>query len=70
LHARDAIDAALLFESEAELEQALYHIIGNYHLRVLVLSREEADPFGRMQDLRPIPSAFVAFGTAQELTEV
>ncbi len=36
LYARDAIDAALLFETETELDQSLYHIIGNYHLRVLV----------------------------------
>ncbi len=36
LYARDAIDAALLFETETELDQSLYHIIGNYRLRVLV----------------------------------
>ncbi len=52
LHARNAIDAALLFETESELDQSLYHIIGNYHLRVLVLSRAEEDPFRRMEDLR------------------
>lgn len=70
LYKRDAIDAALLFESESELDQSLYHIIGNYNLRVLVVSMEENDPFGRMSNLRPVPSAFVAFGTTQELTTV
>ena len=70
LYKRDAIDAALLFESESELDQSLYHIIGNYNLRVLVVSMEETDPFSRMSNLRPVPSAFVAFGTTSELTTV
>lgn len=70
LFAREAIDAALLFESETELDQSLYHIIGNYHLRVLVLSMTENKPFERMADLRPIPSAFVTFGTTQEQTKM
>jgi ionotropic glutamate receptor len=70
LYQRQAIDAALLFESGTELDQSLYYIIGNYHLRVLVLSAQEKDPYSRMSALRPVPSAFVAFGTTQELTKV
>ena len=70
LHAREAVDAALLFETEVDLDQSLYHIIGNFNLRVLVLSREETDPFARMKKLRPIPSAFVFFGTTKQATEI
>ncbi len=35
LYARDAVDAAFLFEKETELEQSLYQIVGNFHLRLL-----------------------------------
>ena len=48
------------------LSQSLYYIIGNYHLRVLVLSMQEKDPYSRMASLRPVPSAFVAFGSTRE----
>ena len=46
--------------------QSLYYIIGNYHLRVLVLSLQEKDPYFRMAGLRPVPSAFVAFGSTRK----
>ena len=48
------------------LSQSLYYIIGNYHLRVLVLSMQEKDPYSRMASLRPVPSAFIAFGSTRE----
>eukprot|EP00095_Tigriopus_kingsejongensis_P001374 snap_masked-scaffold1253_size52701-processed-gene-0.2 protein:Tk01374 transcript:snap_masked-scaffold1253_size52701-processed-gene-0.2-mRNA-1 annotation:"ionotropic receptor 8a" len=70
LYQRSAIDAALLFETEVELDQSLYHIIGHYRLRVLVLSMTEPTPFTRMSRLRPIPSAFVTFGTTQQQTKM
>ena len=90
LYRRGAIDAALLFETESELDQvccysdvfilydrciindsffdlkSLYYIIGNYRLRVLVLSLQEEDPYKRMADLRPVPSAFVALGSTRK----
>ena len=46
---RDAIDAALVFETETELDQSLYFIVGNYELRILVLSLDDTsrDPFER-----------------------
>lgn len=89
LYRRGAIDAALLFETESELDQvccywdvllydrcimndssfdakSLYYIIGNYRLRVLVLSMQEEDPYKRMADLRPVPSAFVALGSTRK----
>ena len=46
--------------------QSLYYIIGNYHIRVLVLSMQEKAPYTRMANLRPVPSAFVAFGSTRE----
>ena len=61
LSKREAIDAALVFETEAELDQSLYFIIGNYELRILVLSLDDTsrDPYERLKKLRPIPTAFV-----------
>ena len=69
---RDAIDAALVFETESELDQSLYFIIGNYELRILVLSLDDKsrDPFDRLLKLRPIPTAFVGFGTAKQLSSL
>ena len=46
--------------------KSLYYIIGNYRLRVLVLSMQEEDPYKRMADLRPVPSAFVALGSTRK----
>ena len=34
------------------------------------MSMNESDPFARMERLRPVPSAFVAFGTTQEVTQI
>ena len=47
--------------------KSLYYIIGNYRLRVLVLSMQEEDPYKRMADLRPVPSAFVALGSTRKV---
>lgn len=67
---RKANDVTLIFQSENELEQGLYHVAGNYNIRVLVISLDEVkrDPYERLRNLRPIPTAFAAFGTAQELS--
>jgi hypothetical protein len=34
LHDREAIDAALIFKTEQELDQSLYYLIGNSYIRV------------------------------------
>lgn len=67
---KGATDAALIFESEKDLDQSLYFIIGNYELRVLVLSLDDParDPYERLSKLRPIPTAYAAFGSAQGLS--
>ena len=33
LHDREAIDAALIFKTESELDQSLYWLIGNSYIR-------------------------------------
>ncbi len=72
LYQREALDSALIFQTETELDQSLYYIIGNYEMRVLVISLDETDrdPYQRLVDLRPVPTAFVAFGTAEDLSAI
>ena len=38
LHDREAIDAALIFKTEQELDQSLYYLIGNSYIRVHAIS--------------------------------
>ena len=38
---RDAIDAALLYETESQLDQSLYYLIGNSYVRVVVIDANE-----------------------------
>ncbi len=41
-------------------------------MRVLVISLDETDrdPYKRLVDLRPVPTAFVAFGSAKDLSDI
>ena len=66
------MDVALIFQSEMELDQSLYFIVVNYEIRVLVMSLDEPnkDPYERLKDLRPIPTAYAAFGTAEGLSQL
>ena len=72
LSQRNALDAALIFQNEVELDQSLYFIIENYDLRILVMSLDdpERDVYDRLANVRPLPTAFVAFGTAENLSEL
>lgn len=72
LSQRDALDAALIFQNEVELDQSLYFIIENYDLRILVMSLDdkERDVYERLKNVRPLPTAFVAFGTAENLSKL
>ena len=37
------MDAALIFQTEPELDQSLYFIVEDYEIRVLVMSLDEPD---------------------------
>ena len=69
---RDASYATLIFQSETELDQGLYFIVQNFNIRVLVMSLDDKkrDPFQRLKNLRPVPTAFAVFGTSQELSSL
>ena len=67
---RNALDAALVFERENEIDEALYWIIGNSYVRILVMSLEEEDTFTRIKNIRPAPSFYVVYGDSSTLETV
>jgi len=59
-------DAALIFHSEEELDQALYYMIGNSIIRIIVLNTLDEKNIKGLFDMRPTPSFHALFGgTAQ-----
>ena len=67
---RGAIDAALIFKTEAELDQSLYYLIGNSYVRVIVVSLDEADALNRLAKMRPSPSYYVAHGDTNTIVDI
>ena len=67
---RNAVDAALIFQNEEEIDEALYWIIGNSFVRILVMSLAESDTYSRIKNLRPAPSFYVVFGDSNTLQDV
>lgn len=70
LYDREAIDAALIFKTEAELDQSLYYLIGNSYIRVIVVNLEEADAMDRLAKMRPSPSHYIAHGTLPTIRDI
>ena len=62
----------MIFQTENELDESLYTIVTQFDIRVFVMSLDEPnrDPYQRLKNLRPIPTAFAAFGTAKELSNL
>ena len=56
---RGAVDAALIFGSEAELDESLYWIIGNSYLRIVVISPDAKQTLDqalqKLATMRPTP---------------
>jgi len=70
LRDRDAIDAALIFKDETDLDESLYWIIGNSYIRVIVVSLDQPDAFDRLAKMRPTPSYYIAHGDTDTLKTV
>lgn len=62
LRDREAMDAALLFETESQLDQSLYFLIGHSVIRVIVMELGEDGVMARLAKLRPAPSYYVVHG--------
>ena len=65
----EAVDAALIFKTEAELDQTLYFLIGNSYVRVMVIFLEEPGSLDRLSKMRPSPNYFLVYGTTATLTD-
>ena len=52
------------------MEQGLYQLIGNSYIRVLVVHLGETDALERLAKMRPSPNYYVAYGTAETMTNV
>ena len=66
----EAVDTALIFRTEAELDQTLHYLIGNSNLRVMVVDMEENDVITRLSKLRPSPSYYVAHGSTATVIDI
>ena len=65
----EAVDAALILKSEAELDQTLYFLIGNSYVRVMVIYMEEPGAIQRLAKMRPLPNYYVIYGTTSTITD-
>ncbi|XP_066943797.1 ionotropic receptor 25a-like isoform X1 [Macrobrachium rosenbergii] len=67
LQSRNATDAALIFGSEDQLDQALYYLVEGSVIRVIVLHGIETNSTETLRKMRPAPSYYVIIGTTSEL---
>nr|XP_045609615.1 ionotropic receptor 25a-like [Procambarus clarkii] len=68
LESRNATDAALIFGSEAELDQALYYLVEGSAVRVIVLAGVDQSTTEMLKKMRPSPSYYVILGTTDHLS--
>lgn len=60
-------DSALIFENEMELDQALYYMIGNSIIRIIVLDQLGEKNVKGLYDMRPTPSFHAVFGSTDQI---
>ncbi|XP_045135403.1 ionotropic receptor 25a-like isoform X2 [Portunus trituberculatus] len=68
LQSRNATDAALIFGSEAELDQALYYLVEGSVVRVIVLPGIDDKTTTTLRKMRPAPSYYVILAATDRLT--
>ncbi|PSN54615.1 Ionotropic receptor 8a [Blattella germanica] len=67
---RQSTDAALIFQNEEELDQALYYLIGNSIIRVIVLDQLPGNSTEKLLAMRPVPSYFVIFANTENVIKL
>ncbi|XP_050716691.1 ionotropic receptor 25a-like isoform X2 [Eriocheir sinensis] len=68
LMSRNATDAALIFGSEAALDQALYYLVEGSVVRVIVLPGIDEKTTATLKKMRPAPSYYVIQAAFNQLT--
>ena len=66
---RNAVDAGLIYETEAEIDESLYWIIGNSYIRIMVMQLDLEDTLARIANIRPPPSFYVVYGTSKTVND-
>ena len=66
---RKAVDAGLIYETEDEIDESLYWIIGNSYIRIMVMQLDLEDTLARIARIRPPPSFYVVYGTSSTVNE-
>ncbi|XP_063390634.1 ionotropic receptor 25a [Cydia fagiglandana] len=69
LESRNATDAALLLESEADVDRTLYELLGESNVRVWVHAGLTRDSARALKTMRPEPSFFVVVGSTAFVTD-
>ncbi|XP_046615060.1 uncharacterized protein LOC124302692 [Neodiprion virginianus] len=67
LVAKNATDAALIFETEKELNQTLYYLIGYSIIRVVVLDELNEASTMKVRAMRPSPTYYVIYATSANM---
>nr|AMM70666.1 ionotropic receptor 8a [Heliconius melpomene rosina] len=62
LESRNATDAAIILESESDVDQALYELLGRSHIRIWVHAGLTRDSAKALKNMRPEPSFYVIVG--------
>jgi hypothetical protein len=63
-------DLWISYNCHAELDQALYYLIGNSIIRVIVLDGLPGNSTDRLLAMRPVPSYFVIFGDTENVIKL
>ena len=66
---RNAVDAGLIYETENEIDESLYWIIGNSYIRIMVMQLDLEDTLARIANIRPPPSFYVVYGTSKTVND-
>ena len=66
---RNAVDAGLIYETENEIDESLYWIIGNSYIRIMVMQLDLENTLARIANIRPPPSFYVVYGASKTVND-
>ncbi|KAJ6638711.1 Glutamate receptor 2, partial [Pseudolycoriella hygida] len=70
LQKKDAIDAALIFQSEKDQLESLYHLVQGSNLRTVTYNGLTYENAEKIKKLRPVPSYYGIFASSENMDEI
>lgn len=70
LQKRNATDAALIFGSDSDLDQAITYLIGRSILRIIVIDANNVESLKNLAQMRPSPSYYAIFATTDGMRNI